>query len=67
MYFAFSCYRYYYFLFIQCTAAEKCEQLFVLSTVATKTMEDVAAAAPRGFRWFQVELVFGYLLREKDE
>ena len=35
-------------------AAEEAGTLFVLSTISTSSIEEVAAAAPNGLKWFQL-------------
>ena len=41
----------------ECAAAKAAEEagtLFILSTIATSSIEEVAAAAPRCLKWFQL-------------
>ncbi|XP_029845771.2 hydroxyacid oxidase 1 [Ixodes scapularis] len=42
-------------------AAQKANTLMILSTLSNTTMEDVAAAAPGGLRWFQL-----YVYKDRD-
>ena len=42
-------------------AAEEAGVLFILSTMSTVSIEDVAAAAPSGIKWFQL-----YIYKDRD-
>ena len=42
-------------------AAEEAGVLFILSTMSTVSIEDVAAAAPSGLKWFQL-----YIYKDRD-
>uniref|UniRef100_A0A131Y1U4 (S)-2-hydroxy-acid oxidase n=1 Tax=Ixodes ricinus TaxID=34613 RepID=A0A131Y1U4_IXORI len=42
-------------------AAQKANTLMILSTLSNTTLEDVAAAAPEGLRWFQL-----YVYKDRD-
>lgn len=50
-----SLYYYYYFCrFYLFAAAQAAGTVFILSTISTSSIEEVAEAAPRGIKWFQL-------------
>ena len=42
-------------------AAQKAGTVFILSTIATSSIEEVAAAAPEGVKWFQL-----YIYKDRE-
>lgn len=40
--------------FFQFTAAQAAGTIFILSTISTSSIEEVAIAAPEGIKWFQL-------------